>query len=279
MIDRDVALEALGTLCNASVTSTERVGAGAAQDYLSIKTFISTVLESEETCQVSISSYVHLQTVLQGYKQAAPNNHVDISGVLSGGSHFINNDEFFDPQFDYDFTNLRDTETYYRGGEVYERPCGWQRFALKVHDKYDENTWLGNRYRSTESVPGEWPVSYHGTSKAGAEGIIAGFYKPGNDKSRQIFGRGIYSTPYISEAIQFAKTFTSTKTGRTYIVILQNRINPEYRQKHNNDKYWLVSISKRTTAKEEQKMVERAIRPYGLLLKDISNPEGLCSIL
>lgn len=44
----------------------------------------------------------------------------------------IKESEFFAPQFDYDFTNLRDTETFSRGGEVYKRPCGWFRLGLKV---------------------------------------------------------------------------------------------------------------------------------------------------
>ncbi|XP_044048787.1 uncharacterized protein LOC122874668 [Siniperca chuatsi] len=276
MIDREVALEALCTLCNANVTSvqTQAVfpraarGRGAPQQQLLIKNFITTILDADETCQVSRSNFVHLQSVLQGVDQAAGfarGNHVDIRTV-TGRNHIIDENEFFDPRFDYDFTKLKDTETYYRGGEVYERPCGWQRFALKILDKYDGNTWLGTSYRSTQSVPGEWPVSYHGTSKMGADGIIDGYYKPG---SGQVYGRGIYSTPYISEAIQYAKTFTSNKTGKKYQVILQNRINPTYRQKHNNDKYWLVPIPEETSTTEEQKMVERAIRPYGLLLKEV----------
>ena len=49
-----------------------------------------------------------------------------------GGRIIIDEDEFFDPEYDYDFTNVKDTETYYRGGEVYERPQGWKRYALKV---------------------------------------------------------------------------------------------------------------------------------------------------
>ncbi|KAI3370976.1 hypothetical protein L3Q82_023630, partial [Scortum barcoo] len=216
----------------------------------------------------SKSSFVRFRSALQ---DGAPTagftsvNHVDI-GAATGKNHIIDEDEFFDPQFDYDFTNLRDTETYRRGGEVYERPSGWQRFAIKVLHKYEDNKWLGTQYRSTASVPGEWPVSYHGTSKQGAEGIIEGFYKPGPG---QVYGRGIYSTPYMAEAILYAKTFTSKKTGKTYRVVLQNRINPKYRQKHNSGKYYLVPIPKGTSPAEEQKMVERAIRPYGLLLKEV----------
>ncbi|XP_045894478.1 uncharacterized protein LOC123962415 [Micropterus dolomieu] len=279
MIHCDVALEALTALCNANVTCPQNQsksvhqrdisgGCRAAQEPLHINNFIHTILKGDETCQVSRCNFFHLQSFLQcGVKVArfAPEIHVDTKGVFKG-SYYINKDEFFDPRFDYDFTNLKDTECYCRGGEVYERPCGWQRFALKVLDKYDGNTWLGTQYRSTQSVPGEWPVSYHGTSKAGVDGIIEGFYKPGPG---QAYGRGIYSTPFIAEAISYAKTFTSQKTGKKYLVILQNRINPAYRYKYNNDKYWLVPIPAGISVTEEHKMVERAIRPYGLLLKEV----------
>ncbi|XP_071783436.1 uncharacterized protein LOC139933269 [Centroberyx gerrardi] len=191
----------------------------------------------------------------------------DVKENKETGEIYIDEDEFLDPGFNYDFSHLKDTETYYRGGEVYERPCGWTRFAIKVLDKYpDGNAWLGNLWRSTESVDGEWPVSYHATSHSGADSITEGHYKPG---SGQVYGRGIYSTPFISEAIDYTKTFTAKKTGKEYQVIMQNRINPEYREKHNDDKYWLVPIPDGTSNEEEKKMVERAIRPYGLLLKEV----------
>lgn len=54
-----------------------------------------------------------------------------------------------------------------------------------------------------------------------------------------------------------------------YQVILQNRINPKYREKHNDDKYWLVRIPSGTSKEEEDELVDRAIRPYGLLLKEL----------
>uniref|UniRef100_UPI003AAF5BF9 uncharacterized protein n=1 Tax=Centroberyx gerrardi TaxID=166262 RepID=UPI003AAF5BF9 len=270
MIDREVALEALSVVFNASVTSVQKqssqasfakddfsvrhqaAGAAAAPQLLSAKQLIPTLLDADET-RIRLIFPLPFATLTILY--------------ISNLSTIIDEDEFFHPKFDYDFTHLKDTETYYRGGEVYERPCGWTRFAIKVLDKYPgENTWLGKSYRSTQSVPGEWPVSYHGTSQKGAEGIIKGHYKAG---SRQLYGRGIYSTPLISEAIYYAKTFTSKKNGKKYKVILQNRINPQYREKHNKDKYWLVPVPCGTSDEEEQKLVERAIRPYGLLLKEV----------
>ncbi|XP_047453154.1 uncharacterized protein LOC125015381 [Mugil cephalus] len=278
-MDRDLALEALGALCNASVTSVQkqgssdvsfggvfRRGAGQQQQLLDIQHFIPTILEGEETCSVSNTSFRSLRSVLQSGEPPADSSQLHYSRVPTGRDLVIDENEFFDPPFDYDFSGLSDTETYYRGGEVYERPSGWYRFGLKVLNKYDDNRWLGSQYRTTQSTPGEWPVSYHGTSKQGAEGIIAGYYQPGPG---QAYGRGIYSTPYISEAIYYAKIFTSQKTGKSYHVILQNRINAEYRQKHNNDKYWLIPIQAHISGEEEREEVQQAIRPYGLLLKEV----------
>ncbi|XP_026222129.1 uncharacterized protein LOC113166286 [Anabas testudineus] len=298
----EIALEALGTVLNASVTSTQKqrregnnkstddspgvvgpllgfvpslrsalqvlvggaaLALAATQPQLSVKTFISTLLEADETSQLSRSFFNHIQSILTGGPEAP---YTVVEDLPTGNSHIIDEDEFFAPEFDYDFTKLKDTETFYRGGEVYERPCGWRRLALKVLDKYEDNTWLGTRYRSTQSVPGEWPVSYHGTSMKGAEGIIEGYFKPGPGDQ---YGRGIYSTPHIAEALSYAKTFTSRKTGKTYNVILQNRINPEYRKKYKNDKYWLIPIHAGKSAKEEQERVKKAIRPYGILLKEV----------
>lgn len=272
MIDRDVALEALGTLCNASVASIQKTpaqtfrAAGAPQQ-LFIKSFIHTVSDADETSEASKTNFLRVRSCLQSGDFAGSFGQVNQEEPdTKNPARFIDENEFFDPKFDYDFTGLKDTETFYRGGEVYERPCGWTRFALRVLDDYEDNRWLGTQYRSTQSCPGEWPVSYHGTSKGGAEGIIEGYYKPGPG---DVYGRGIYSTPYIAEALWYAKVFTSKKTGKKYKVILQNRINPEYREKHNSEKYWLVRIPKGTSKEEEQRMVERAIRPYGLLLKEV----------
>ncbi|KAI3370975.1 hypothetical protein L3Q82_023629, partial [Scortum barcoo] len=266
--------------------------------------------------QIFLKTWIRRPVSLQSTLQVS-----DLAGgaVTASTRAFIisSADEFFDPRFDYDFTRLNDTRTYSRGGEKYERPYGWYRFGLKVLHKYEDNTWLGpdnrstasapgewpvsyhgtskqgaegiirgsykvllldlpapalqpqekllidltnnpdlirtgktctttqvlHKYednawlgpdnRSTASAPGEWPVSYHGTSKQGAEGIIRGFYKPG---PRDRFGRGIYSTPYMAELKPYIKTFTSKRTGKSYEVVLQNRINPKYREKHNSDK-------------------------------------------
>ncbi|XP_036961745.1 uncharacterized protein LOC119023741 isoform X1 [Acanthopagrus latus] len=309
MIDKDVALAGLSALCNANVTSIQKLRAqggaasagtvgGPAHQQLFVSNFISSVLDADETCEVSRNNFDRLKRHLEGdalswgptgaawpfaplfgfatrlFGTAAPSpviatpprDHATPPPDHVRHDLILDEDEFFEPGFDYDFRAVKDTVTYYRGEEEYQRPCGWKRFAIKVLDKYsDGNTWLGNPSRSTKSVPGEWPVSYHGTSQRGAARIIEGFYESGDGDT---YGRGIYSTPDISEAdTYYAKTFN--EKGQDYKVILQNRINPEIRKVCEKAKYWLISIPAGTSKNDEQKMVERAIRPYGLLLKEV----------
>ncbi|KAJ7997558.1 hypothetical protein DPEC_G00230250 [Dallia pectoralis] len=180
---------------------------------------------------------------------------------------FVNLEEFFDQRFDFDFTNMPTSSQSTRGNERYERPVGWYRMAVKVLDKYpDGNTWLGQAGWRSESSPGEWPASYHGTSIDGAKGIIQDHYIPG---SGQVYGRGIYSTPLMRIAgDQYAKMFISQKNGKRYKVVMQNRINPNQRMVVVPD-YWLVPVPQGTSKEEEKFIVERSIRPYGILIKEV----------
>ncbi|XP_078123625.1 uncharacterized protein LOC144528717 [Sander vitreus] len=187
---------------------------------------------------------------------------------------FIDEKDFFDPEYDYDFTDLSDSSQCMRGDELYERPKGWYRMALKVKGKYpDGNTWLGKKGWRSHSVPGEWPVSYHGTSLEGAKGIIRSHYTAGD---RAMYGRGIYSTPdiHVADREDYAKTFTSKTTGKSYKVILQNRINPEKRVICQRSDYWLIPVDKEVSTKEEKQIVESSIRPYGILIKELNDDDG-----
>lgn len=179
---------------------------------------------------------------------------------------FVDEATFFDREFDYDFTDVSDSESFVRGDESYKRPCGWKRIALKVLDKYGDNTWLGPNGIRTYSYPGEWPVSYHGTSEDGAKGIIQSHYKVGD---RQLYGRGIYSTPDLSQASGYARDFVSKTNGKTYRMVLQNRINPAQRKICKRVDYWLVPVNDGTSEEEERRIVESSIRPYGILLKEM----------
>ena len=61
-----------------------------------------------------------------------------------------------DPYYDYDFPSISDGNTYHRGPHEYFRPYGWNRLALKVKGKFNnDDTWLGEHAARTYSSPGE----------------------------------------------------------------------------------------------------------------------------
>ncbi|XP_040894785.1 uncharacterized protein LOC121182387 [Toxotes jaculatrix] len=253
MTESQVVLDALSTLFSAVVTSiqseksqgSDSTDSLSADQKLTIATFMTALIGGLPALGASLKK--------AGFSQTC--------------KHIIDEEEFLDPDYDYDFTDVKDTQTFYRGGEVYERPCGWKRYALKVLDKYrDGNAWLGERGHctTTHSEDGEWPVAYHGTSRSGARGIITDQFKPGPG---QKYGRGIYCTPYLSEATPYTEPFSSTSKGREYQVVLQIRVNPKYREKHNKGKYWLVPIKEGLTEEEEQEIVDKAVRPYAILMR------------
>ncbi|CAG8628061.1 18936_t:CDS:1 [Gigaspora margarita] len=154
-----------------------------------------------------------------------------------------------DPPFDYDFTNIKDIGvTFMRGLIQYKRPCGWKRIALKVIGKYDngENKWLGTDNNA-------WPVSYHGTAKHNARSIAEDGYLLSKGK-RFAYGRGIYSTPDIHIAEQYATEFEFE--GIKYVMVFQNRVNPANLQRIpvGNSEYWVSEKGK-------------DVRPYGICIK------------
>ena len=135
------------------------------------------------------------------------------------------------PEYDYDFTNVQDSDSFYRGDFEYTRPCGWRRFALKVKGRSEYgpgDDWLGPNGIRTASAPKEWPVSYHGTSAeacGGDDGIYHHGYDP-KKSSRELYGPGIYCSPSIAGVGNgYAKKFECN--SKWYKVVLQNRVNPE----------------------------------------------------
>ena len=163
------------------------------------------------------------------------------------------------PEFHHDFTNIRDNgNTFRRGNQPYERPCGSYRIALKVKDKFGtDNAWLG----MTGNDPGEWPVSYHGTAQHNALNIAEEGYKLSEGK-RFLFGKGIYSTPELAVAQSYARRFQHD--GTWYKCIIQNRVNPKYltvipEATNGVGIYWLSAADRNIDESE-------LIRPYGLCL-------------
>ena len=181
--------------------------------------------------------------------------------LRGGGSPptYVLDDSLLDKRFDFDFTDLHDTEQFQRGGERYVRPCGWYRYAINVLKKYDggQAVWLGPKGHRTQSAEGEWPVSYHGTGLHEGRNIAQEGYQLSKCK-RFLFGYGVYSTPYPNVAAAYAKKFTHA--NEHYEIMMQNRVKPEAILKvdasqNGVGEYWICP--------------ETDIRPYGVLIRKV----------
>lgn len=165
-------------------------------------------------------------------------------------------DSAYDPKHDYDFTNYkRDDTRCVRGDYPYSRPAGWNRKAINVIKKYEDDVWLGQAGWRDTSSPGEWPVSYHGTKIYNVPSIVKGGYDT-SKCVRQAYGPGIYSTPEIKVAESYATQFTYK--GEDFKCILQNRVNLKKTKEHNTGRgiYFVTPDV-------------NDIRPYGVCLKKI----------
>lgn len=171
---------------------------------------------------------------------------------------------------------LQDHNTHFlRGKEPYVRPCGWNRVALRVTERYDGgDDWLGTGSNA-------WPVSYNGHNMDGSLGIILTRSKNTEDEPEFLDaaaaclrqgvtrGRGVYSTPDVKLAEKYCRKFKSKVDGKMYKALLQNRINPEERQECQREGVWLVYIPEGCSDVETRAIVQRSIRPYGILLKQL----------
>ncbi|KAA0711981.1 hypothetical protein E1301_Tti023347 [Triplophysa tibetana] len=276
-VDKFVLAEALTALLGVTVKLQSQVSDSDGAVKLDVTNLPTIALLGYEAVELLLSPVSYLASLLAGWfigdqsqtSQETPKkeNASSLTKTL-----FVIPDEFFDPAYNFDFTHKSKSDAdsdCKRGDESYARPYGWKRFGLKVLNKYpDGNTWLGTLGWRSTSDPGEWPVSYHGTGLEGAENIVKTHYKAG---AREAYGRGIYSTPDLEVAHGYAqsKQFTSQKNGKTYKVIMQNRVNPKKRKIIEGKNHWLVPIPEGTSPAKEKEIVESSIRPYGLLLKEV----------
>ena len=157
---------------------------------------------------------------------------VTVAVKLKGGAGptvLVLEEDFLEPVFNYDLTHVCDDGTVYKRGTgeytyEYKRPYGWNRIALNVYRKYPDDTWLGAVGIRTESTPGEWPVSYHGTANTGAEGITEkGYLK--QKLIRDLHGKGFYSTPDINVAASVIYAEPFPFKDKQYQAVMQNRVN------------------------------------------------------
>lgn len=178
----------------------------------------------------------------------------------------------FDPPYNYDFTNeIDDGETYIRGGKVYHRPYGWKRFAVKVlnDDRYGkDNTWLGENGIRTKECKGEWPVSYHGTGNGGKDAVNSIIDNGYNIGSGALYGPGVYTSPIIKWYDDKNNQYTAKfdYEGEEWMIMLQNRVNPEPGHLKIQEKTWAGVPFWISPLQDVDKKVFD-VRPYGVLFK------------
>ena len=160
----------------------------------------------------------------------------------------------------------------YRGNFKYYAPEGWIGIGLKVFDKFFNDRWL-----DMQNIPGEWPVAYHGVGIGLDSRIVSGIpkdvidigFKAGHRQAHkncpdqfhkgQLVGEGVYCTPFIKTAEQYAGE--SEINGKKYKTVIMVRVNPDTIrhcdtcEESRIHQYWVVN----GTTDE--------IRPYRILYK------------
>jgi hypothetical protein len=191
---------------------------------------------------------------------------------LKGGGELVLPASLLDETFHKDFTNISDNGVKFcRGGSIYIRPCGWQRYALKVKGKYPDDIWLNGKTPRDDqfsSAEEEWTVSYHGTSYHNGLSIAEEGFKL-SQGTRFLYGKGIYSTPDIEVASLYAEE--ATVNGKIYKVVMQNRVNPKNVKKVGKDvtdvgEYWISPN-------------DDDIRPYGFCVREIDGDSSKFAFL
>jgi len=93
----------------------------------------------------------------------------------------------------------------------------------------------------------EWAVAYHGTDHCNLPGILSGGLRAGSGQVYQNeVGRGIYCTPYMSDAEAYASKTTLQHNGetRTVQIVLQCRVRPSAIKKTSREGYWVINNPK-----------------------------------
>lgn len=186
--------------------------------------------------------------------------------VASGAELEVNKaEDVFDFRWNQDFRGMKDDgRPLYRGGQRYELPMGWKRFAVHVKGLYDsgDNSWL----KEDESG---WAVAYHGTSGAGLAGILSsGFNKGARQKFEGTTGAGIYCTPFINVAQHYSRP--QMQEGHSVQIVLQLRVRPSAIKQITDPKatdfekkYWVINNGE-------------DIRAYGVLIRELAVKDYVC---
>ena len=175
---------------------------------------------------------------------------------------------FFENKFNRDINDW-ETLNLKRGGEKYFPPYGWKGLALKVLNKYDsgDNSWLGN-----EGKEGEWAIAYHGIGKGnefkklinillynlkkGPCQLYRSYENIRDDKMDEV-GKGVYLTPDINIAENYANKIQLGERKTNFQFIIMCRVNPNrIRQPKGFTNNWVINDS------------YEFLRPYRLLIKE-----------
>ena len=185
--------------------------------------------------------------------------------LKGGGGPLRVSTDGLDPEFDCDFTYVKDNgQQYKRGGFDYKRPYGWNRVADKALGRYENDVWLGPDGHRTAEASGEWPVSYHGTNIISAEMIVEEGFKPG---PRAKFGDGIYTSPSLEMVEElYAQKFVYN--GKSYKIAFQNRVNPD-----RNGHLKIISASETGVGADYWLSPNgNDVRAYGILFREVPRP-------
>merc|ERR1712176_151398 len=143
--------------------------------------------------------------------------------ALAAGGLTLENaaEDMFDFRFNQDFRSVKDDgRKLKRGGQQYEIPVGWKRFAVKVKGQYDDgdNSWL------KEDDSG-WAVAYHGTARDSLPGILSTGFRVGDrQKFAKTTGAGVYCTPWTDVVNHYSKP--QMVNGHSVQIVLQLRVKP-----------------------------------------------------
>ncbi|UJR18751.1 hypothetical protein I4U23_005657 [Adineta vaga] len=173
-----------------------------------------------------------------------------------------------DPRFNRDYPTAQQEQ---RGGRPYYFPQGWYRHALKVDNKYPEDkVWLG-----MNNSPGEWCVAYHGTKSGVVKNIATAGLKHQfvtadacKDEAKAQRPsipdvKGLYVAAHCEGG---ASGYTgsgfnvsdSSGVVKKYKIVFQCRVQNDKFTEHKGP----VSVGLALRVFDE-----KAIRPYGILLK------------
>jgi hypothetical protein len=175
------------------------------------------------------------------------------------------------PEFNFDYKKSGLPKELTRGSYPYHLPLGWYRHALKVLDKYgDDTTWIGR-----VDTNGEWPLAYHGTKHSAVSGIVEHDLLSGtvkrdamlNEAIRQMGEKanapGLYVSTHCDDGShpEYTEPFsvpTSSGKSEQFCIVFQCRVEPGKFTTHkipvDVGRAWRIVDPK-------------AIRPYGILLK------------